>query len=117
MLLIEITRGDHKSYKFLRKTKDGEIITEKPQKMYFTVKKSFYQSEFLFQKRLDEGITYTEQDYYYHFEIKPEDTDGLNFGDDYVFDIEIIEQNGKKKTIAKGKIKITEEVTFAENEG
>ena len=51
MLLIEITRGDHKSYKFLRKTKDGEIITEKPQKMYFTVKKSFYQSEFLFQKR------------------------------------------------------------------
>lgn len=116
MLSIEITRGDTKSFKFARKNMNGEIITAKPQKMYITFKNSFYQKDFLFQKRLDDDISYTDTDNYYHFQINPEDTNNLNFGNNYVFDIEIIDNN-KVKTIAKGTLKITEEVTSAENEG
>ena len=111
---IEIIRGDTKSFKFQRKTTNNEVITEKPDKMFFTVKTGYYSKDYLFQKRLDTDITYKEEDSYYYFTINPSDTDKLNF-EDYVFDIEII-KNDIKKTIAKGTLKVGSEVTFAENE-
>lgn len=111
---IEIIRGDTKKLKFQRKSTTNEIITEKPDKMFFTVKTGYYSKDYLFKKRLDTDIIYNEQDNYYYFTIKPSDTDELDY-DDYVFDIEII-KNDVKKTIAKGTLTIEEEVTFAENE-
>lgn len=111
---IEIIRGDTKTLKFQRKSKAGELITEKPDKMFFTVKKGCYTKDYLFQKRLDTDISYNEDDNYYRFTIEPSDTDELDYGD-YVFDIEII-TGEVVKTIAKGTLKILEEVTFAENE-
>lgn len=111
---IKVIRGDTKTLKFQRKTTNKEIITEKPDKIFFTVKTGHYSKDYLFQKRLDTDIIYNEQDNYYYFTIKPSDTDELDY-DDYVFDIEII-KNDVKKTIAKGTLTIEEEVTFAENE-
>lgn len=111
----EITRGDTKSFKFQRRKKGtGEVITQKADKAFFTVKTSVYSKNYLFQKRLDNGISYNEQDNYYRFTIEPSDTDELDF-DDYVFDIEVI-ANNRKKTISKGTLTVTTEVTDAGNE-
>ena len=112
---IEIIRGDTKSFKFQRRTINNEVITEKPDKMFFTVKTGYYSKDYLFQKRLDTDITYKEDDNYYYFTINPEDTNELDYDDNYVFDIEII-KGDTVKTIAKGKFAVQEEVTFAENE-
>lgn len=111
---IEIIRGDTKSFKFQRRTTNNEVITEKPDKMFFTVKTGYYSKDYLFQKRLDTDIIYREDDNYYYFTINPSDTDELDYGD-YVFDIEVI-KGDTVKTIAKGTFKVESEVTFAENE-
>lgn len=112
---MNITRGDTVEIRFKRTTADGQVITEKPDKMYFTVKESYYIKDLLFQKKLeDDSITYDEQTNYYMLTINPEDTNDLSYKE-YVYDIEIIDGD-KVKTIAKGTLKITEEVTFAENE-
>lgn len=114
MMNIEMIRGDTKKIKFQRKRIDNTIIKEKADKMYFTVKRSYYSKSFLFQKRLNENILYNEQDNYYYMTIEPSDTDVLDYNA-YVFDIEVI-KNGEVKTIARGNFIIDKEVTFAENE-
>ncbi len=112
---LELIRGDTLDLKFQRKLINNEVITEVPDKMYFTIKSSYYDEDYLIQKRLeDNSITFNSQDKYYYFTLEPSDTDNLNYGT-YVYDIEII-KDGVVKTILKGKIKIKEEVTFASNE-
>ena len=113
-MIIKLIRGDTKKIKFQRKTKNKVVITEKPDKMYFTVKKSYYHKDVLFQKKLDEDIIYNEQDNYYYLTIESNDTDELDY-DKYVFDIEII-NNNEKKIIAIGELMLDKEVTFAKNE-
>lgn len=109
---MEITRGDYDVFKFKR-TMNGEVIETMPDKVYFTVKRSEYEDDFLFQKRLNEGIV-IDKDFIYNVEITPEDTNDLDFGD-YIYDIEIV-AGDKPKTIDKGVFKITYEVTTAKNE-
>lgn len=112
---MEITRGDYKVFRFQRKNKNKEVITELPDKMYFTIKKSCCKKEALIQKTLEKGITYSEEDNFYRIEMLPEDTCDLGFGD-YKYDIEIIYDQNKPKTLKVGKISIKEEVTHKENE-
>lgn len=111
---MELIRGDTLKLKFQRKNKNGEVIKTKPDKLYFTVKSNYYTKDYLFQKSLENGISFSEEDYFYRFTINPEDTDGLDYGN-YVYDIETISDK-TVKTIAKGTLEIKEEVTFAENE-
>lgn len=111
---MELIRGDTLKLKFQRKNKSGEVITTKPDFLFFTVKSSYYSKDYLFQKRLDRDISFSEEDNCYRFTINPEDTGYLSYGS-YVYDIEVI-TGDTVKTIAKGNLKITEEVTFAENE-
>lgn len=111
---MEIIRGDYTRKKFQRQTKSNEVITEKPDKVYFTVKTSEYKKSVLFQKTFENGITFDEETGWYTIEILPEDTNDLNF-DTYIYDIEII-KDSKPKTIKIDKFIVTKEVTFAENE-
>lgn len=111
---MELIRGDTLKLKFLRKNKKGEIITTKPDKLYFTVKTNYYSKNYLFQKVLGKDIIYSEQDNYYRFTINPDDTNNLSYGF-YVYDIEVV-TGSIVKTIAKGNLDIKEEVTFVENE-
>lgn len=112
---MEITRGDTFEFRFQRKNQNQEVITEKPDKMYFTVKENDRTEDYLFQKRLDNNtISYDEVSYYYNITIEPEDTDSLSYGT-YYYDIEII-TNNKVKTIAKGQLSVTSEITFKSNE-
>lgn len=94
---IEIVQGDTSQvYKFQRKDADGNVITTQPKKMWITFKRSCGCEDALFQKTLEDGITFGD-DYYYRFQLLPEDTCDLPYGT-YGFDIALINEKGEKKT-------------------
>lgn len=109
---ISQIRGDTRRYKFERINADGSIILTPPDKLYFTVKKTYISKEMLIQKKLEDFVI--DADGTYHFTILPDDTNNLKYGT-YVFDIEVI-TDGVKTTIAKGDFTIEPEVTFADDE-
>lgn len=112
--MLSIIRGDTKYFKFKRINRETkEIITDIPDQMYFTVKYADNIEDMLFQKTLNNEITYNDEDNYYYMTINPEDTNNLPYGE-LVFDIEITNDNDVT-TIAGGKINIVSEVTFASN--
>lgn len=106
-------RGDTRRYFFQRLDKDGEPITILPDKIYFTVKKSYTDKNPVFQKTIEDFEIEPETGMY-HFTVEPDDTNELKYAT-YVYDIEVITDD-VKTTIAKGGFTIEPEVTFAENE-
>lgn len=92
------------------------IELEETDMLYFTVKRDGYSNNFLFQKRLNEGIEF-QDDGYYHITIEPSNTNGLDYGS-YVYDIQLKRTQPKDyvKTLINGTITLTEEVTWEVNE-
>ena len=114
---IEIVRGDNRTFKFQRKTAQGSIITDIPSEMYITFKPNDLQVEYVIQKVMSKNeIEYDADTKYWKFELEPEDTNNLTY-DNYLFDIEIITEENKVKTICEGILTILPEITFASNEG
>jgi len=107
--IFSMVRGDTQSFE-LEITENNESVTV--DSIYFTVKNDTHTDEVLFQKKLNDGITLTDN--IYNITIDPSDTDSLDYGR-YAYDIEII-KNSIKKTIAVGILDIKEEVTFVNNE-
>lgn len=107
--IFSMVRGDTQSFE-LEITENNESVTV--DSIYFTVKNDTHTDEVLFQKKLNDGITLTNN--VYNITIDPSDTDSLDYGR-YAYDIEII-KNSIKKTIAVGVLDIKEEVTFVINE-
>jgi hypothetical protein len=66
------------------------------------------------QKRLSRNEIVLDSEGYFHFQISPEDTDNLDYGN-YKFDIEVVGE-GIKQTFL-GELILKDEVTFASNEG
>lgn len=112
---IKMARGDTVSRAFTVKNKDGTVFAETPDEIYFTVKKTYTDRNFKFQKRLSTGGIESVDTGKYKFTIFPEDTNGLTFGD-YDFDIEIVKAPGLKQTFC-GKLTLQKEVTHSYNEG
>lgn len=114
---IELVQGDtSKIYKFQRKTIDNQIIKTLPLKMWITFKNNYENKKALFQKTLENGITYSEEDNYYRFQIQAEDTEELFLGT-YGFDIAIINEAGEKKTLLNnGVLELLSHYTKKENE-
>lgn len=110
----EVTRGDTHTFKFQRRNSAGEPVTDTPANIWFTVKASANSSIVLIQKRLSNGSIIHDGEYY-HFTLLPADTDMLEIGQAYHFDIEVKTAAGIR-TIAKGILTITEEVTHAADE-
>lgn len=98
---IKFYRGDDHKVRFKFKNFTGQI-----DKMFFTVKCANKYPRI--KKNLDNGISFNEG--YYCIEFSPEDTNDLSCDMDMVYDIEII-VGGEKKTIAKGKFILEEDVT------
>ena len=111
--MISIRRGDTKVLKFQRKNEEGVIETE-AKELYFTVKENSNKQNYLFQKTLNDGITFNTEDFYYRITIYPSDTDNLYYGT-YLYDIEVKEDD-YVKTIDLGELVVKEEATFAGNE-
>lgn len=114
---IELIRGDTSDvYKFQRKDAEGNVITTKAKKMWITFKRTPECTDFLFQKTLENGITYSEVDNFYRFKIASEDTKELPCGT-YGFDIAIINEAGEKKTLLNnGILELVRHYTHKENE-
>lgn len=114
---IKLIQGDASStFKFQRRTFDGSPIKTKCQKMWITFKSNTNDSTPAFQKTLENGISFNEEDFYYKFQIDEEDSDSLPIGE-YGFDIAIINESGDKKTILNdGVLRIVDHYTKKENE-
>lgn len=109
---ITMPRGDIRKVKF--RVKSGELIRTDMTEIYISFKASTKTEEYLVQKKLSDGTIRLGEDQYYHFQINPEDTDGLRYGT-YPFDFELIGPGFKQTTV--GRLVLTDEVTFAVNEG
>ena len=109
---IKMTRGDTFPFKFQRLDADGNPILIPANRIYFTVKNKVTDTDYIFQKTIDD-ITIDELGWN-HIVIEPEDTDNLDF-DNYVYDIEVITDD-YKQTIAQGYLMIGKEVTYKGNE-
>lgn len=111
---MQLIRGDTFKFKFRRIDAQGAIIKNIAPNLFFTVKRNAGDKNYIFQKTLQDGISFDE-DWYYHVTVEPEDTNNMKFGD-YVYDIEVI-AGEYKQTISKGVLSIDTEVTWAINEG
>lgn len=107
---IELIRGDTFMFKFRRKDFNNNVITDKAEKMWFTIKKNYKTTEKLVQKTLEDKSIEFGEDNYYHIRLEHEDTKDLKYKT-YVYDIQV-ENNGFVQTIGMGTITITNEVTF-----
>ena len=86
--------------------------------IYFTVKRNFSDTKYLFQKRLSNETINKGEDGLYHFAIEAEDTNNLPFGE-YVFDIEVYRDNAHNPDIKQtftGRLLLTNESTHQRNE-
>ncbi len=113
MLKLSMPRGDIRNIKFSISDSSG-ILTEPFEEVYFTCKRAFTQQNVIFQKKLSDGTITFDDEGYYHLVIESLDTSGLTYGE-YVFDIEVVNGTTLKQT-SVGKLIITEEVTFLNNE-
>lgn len=107
------TRGDTVGYTFQRLSSTGQVIKTTPQSLFFTVKHQFTDKEFVIQKKMNEMTL--DNDGTWHFVLQSEDTESLDYGA-YVFDIQVTDDDAVT-TIAKGRFRLTEEATWAINEG
>lgn len=114
---IEVIQGDTSEvYKFQRKDAQGNVIKTLPSKMWITFKKTTMCKECLLQKTLENGISYSEEDNYYRFQLSSEETGNLDYGT-YGFDIAILNENGAKKTLFNnGSLEIVTHYTHKNNE-
>lgn len=85
--------------------------------MYFTMKKEEKDKDIVLQKKLGNGITKVTDDEIesYLLVINATDTDDLLTDYGYVFDIEIV-SGSIKRTIVKGTITLTTDITQTINE-
>ena len=112
---LEFARGDSYDKGIIFKDKDsGRVISTEFDEVYFTVKKSAGEHDYLFQKKKSEGGIVYDGEGHYTLHIDPEDTNQLMFGD-YDCDIEVKNNDGYKKTFY-GTLKLTKEVTHQYNE-
>lgn len=113
---FEFTRGDTQILKFkIVDAENNKCKASNTDKLYFTVKKNSTSKKIIFQKTLENGIKYNENDGYYYITINSEDTAGLSYST-YGFDIQIKTEKGIVKTLLIGSMTITEEYTYKEDE-
>ncbi len=111
---IEFPRGDTPSLKFNLLDENKQLLElTNSDELYFTVKKGYGTSEFIFQKKYSNGDIQKDNDGYKVF-IEHTDTASLNYGT-YVFDISI-KSGDYVATLAIGTITLTNEATHISNE-
>ena len=113
---IIMPRGDLYPVRFKIYEDDIDVTHIDLSQIYMTCKRNNKEQEPLFQKSLTSGTILKVGDGDYQFNIEPEDTNNLQFGD-YTFDIELINEGEPRiKQTITGILKLTEETTWAVNE-
>lgn len=112
---ISFARGDSYAKGFKLQERDGTPIETAFDEVYFTVKKSFKDRNFVLQKRMSDGGIVNDGGGHYTLFFQPQDTNGKTFGE-YDCDIEFVVGESFKRTF-NGKLRLTEESTHQNNEG
>ena len=116
---IVLTRGDTRVYTFTIVTEDGvKYVLGEKDKLYFTIKKRWFDKGCVLQKTFGNGITYDEDKQVYVLEFTHNCTCDIDCID-YVWDIELFIGNEEPPfvaTLAKGKFVVDFEATHKENE-
>lgn len=116
---IALPRGDIKIVRFVVNNPDGASSDIDFTEVYFTVKKTTKDKNYIFQKRLSTGGIERLNPGDYQVRIESEDTDGLSFGR-YKFDIQFVYVDSQNKKLFQetfvGDLEVTEEVTDKDNE-
>lgn len=118
-----INKGNSKRYKVqLLDQNNNLVVLEENAMVYFTVKEDPYSTDYVFQKRLGDGITFVEDTNTYNIDIDVDDTD-LLFYKDYFYDITIVRNSGlgssnkkEKTTVMVGDFTIGHVATLEVNE-
>ena len=110
-MLIEFHRGDYKSISITISGYAGHI-----EELYFTVKENANSKKVLLEKKIGDGIEYSEDIKKYVLKFEPKDTDNLEMNKLYGFDFEIIAENKKLKKTFTGQFHLTNEYTHVEDE-
>lgn len=98
-------------------TRDGEKIKlDDDDLIFMTVKSSYKNEEYKFQKSLNNGITYNEDTKSYDIEINSNDTKDLIMNHDYEYDITIYYGGNKPKQKVVGLFKVGKKYTLNEVE-
>lgn len=105
---LSIIRGESKTWKFQRRTVDGEVITETPTAMYFSMKRNYDDAENVLQKSLSSGITYNNG-WWYIF-LPASDTESLMPGM-YVCDVKVLSSLGETYLVEPQSICVKPSVT------
>lgn len=87
---IAINRGTSLKLKAQRLDLDNQPILTRAEEIYFVIKKRWTDKTPLILKDLSD-MTFDEEGYY-HFEIRPEDTENMAYGQ-YVWDFTAVEAN------------------------
>lgn len=101
---IRLTRGDtaRLTVPIVNLANNGEYTMQSGDILYFSVKKSAKDGDFLFQK-VSEGSN--------SIHIKPEDTAGLSFGK-YKYDVQLTTESGDVYTVIEpSTFEVMEEIT------
>lgn len=116
---ITLTRGDTHLITFKVQDENNEdYILQPNDKLYFTVKKNWFDTNCVIQKTYNDGITFNNDTGFYEIELEQSCSCELNCGN-FVYDIEIIIDNAGKpiiKTLVKGTLTFDKEVTHKGNE-
>ncbi len=113
--MVMIRRSETTVLQFQRTDAEGNIITEMPEALCFTVKKDYRSKEALIKKDLaNGGIAFDAETGWYKIRILPEDTEKLPFGT-YYFDIRKIDGEGEKYLCPMTELQICPVVTHREN--
>ena len=111
---FEFTRGDTFVFNFQLVDADGNVIVLTPttSEVIFTVKPDYAPENVVLQKKYSTGeIQFADN--YVVVEIMPTDTNDLLYGT-YVYDVEFT-SGDYVKTVLKGNIVLTKEVTTAQD--
>ena len=113
---LTLIRGDTHTLTFSLSDANGaSIVLSSHDNCYFTVKKEFVCEECVFQKRLGDGIEYSEETGLYTIKLRQEDTCDLDSGS-YKFDIKVRLGEEVVKTILRGTLVLTLNATHRCNE-
>lgn len=114
-MTINMPRGDLRVVPFTVKDNTGNLSEIAFEEVYFTVKRTYNDTDPIFQKRLTMGEIETDGSGTFWFIIRPEDTDNMSFGK-YVFDIELVALDQDIKQTTTGDFNLTYESTHRANE-
>ena len=82
--------------------------------LFMTIKKYASDTNYIFQKSLENGITYNEETNKYEIVITSNDTKEMQMGTEYGYDITIYYDGDKPKQKVIGKFKIGDKYTLNE---